>query len=328
MSRIRDIVITDNSGGEVTLTPQDNVPVEIVDSNGLNLDLTALSNVPVEVLDSNGLNLDLTTESNVPVALKDKNGLELEMFADGSVPVRNVPQSTPTIILPFVFQVGSTTLAVTAVINTYTVTVTSAVGLVIGQHFRIVDDINDKFYFGEIISILGVVITMDTQLDFAYEAGSEVTFSNKNMNVDGSVTPVIFKARTGNLSIPSFVNITRIIFTCLTDGPVNLLLFGDLPKLTRGISMRIVRPTTQTNIFNLKNNEEIVNIAFDFTVFQGINPAQGVDGFTSRLTFGGESKMGTVIKMAQDDNLEFIIQDDLTGLIRFIATFEGNIVQV
>jgi hypothetical protein len=34
MSRIRDIVITDNSGGEVTLTPQDNVPVEVVNASG------------------------------------------------------------------------------------------------------------------------------------------------------------------------------------------------------------------------------------------------------------------------------------------------------
>lgn len=281
----------------------------------------------VKIFDNNGRDLLLTGQSNVPVALKDKNGLELEMFADGSVPVRSVPQSTPTIILPFVDQIGATTLAMTATIDTYTVTVTSAVGLVVGQHFRIVDDVNDKFYFGEIVSILGVVITLDTQIDFAYEAGSEVTYSNKNMNVNGSISPVIFKARTGNLSIPSVVNITRILFTCITDTAVNLLLFGDLPKLARGIALRVVRPTEQTNILNVKNNEEIVNVAFDFQAFQGINPAQGVDGFSSRLTFGGENKMGTVIRMEQNDNLQFIVQDDLTDLIRLYITFEGNIVQ-
>lgn len=287
MSNFREIVITDDFGGEVTLT----------------------------------------TQNNVPVALKDKNGLELEMFEDGSVPVRSVPQSTPSIILPFVLIVGTTTLAAAAIVNNYTVTVTSAVGMVIGQHFRIIDDTADKFYFGEITDIAGTTITVDNQIDFAYESGAEITFSDKNLNVDGSGTPVIFKARTGNLSIPSVVNITRILFTCIADTKVSLPLFGDLPKLIRGLALRIVRPTSQKNILNVKSNEEIVNLAFDFTVFQSVNPAQGVDGFSTRLTFGGESKMGTVLQMAQDDNLEFLVQDDLTDLISLIVTFEGNIVQ-
>jgi hypothetical protein len=279
------------------------------------------------VSDETGATVTLTTEENFPVALKDKNGLELEMFEDGSVPVRNVPQSTPTIILPMVRVVGSTTLAAIGVINTYDVIVTSAVGMVVGQHFRIVDDTSDRFYFGEIVVIAGTTITLDTQLDFAYESGAEVTFSDKNMAVDGSVTPVLFKGRTGNLSIPSIVHITRIMITCIADTAINLLLFGDLPKLTNGIALRVVRPLSQSNIFNLKNNEEIVNVSFDFQTFQGINPAQGVDGFSSRLTFGGESKMGTVIELEQDDNIEMVIQDDLSGLVRLIVTVEGNIVQ-
>jgi hypothetical protein len=117
------------------------------------------------------------------------------------------------------------------------------------------------------------------------------------------------------------------MITCIADTAINLLLFGDLPKLTNGIALRVVRPLSQSNIFNLKNNEEIVNVSFDFQTFQGINPAQGVDGFSSRLTFGGESKMGTVIELEQDDNIEMVIQDDLSGLVRLIVTVEGNIVQ-
>ena len=259
------------------------------------------------VSDETGATVTLTTEENFPVALKDKNGLELEMFADGSVPVRSVPQSTPTIILPFVQPLGATTTAAQAVVGTYTIDVVSAVGMVVGQHFRIIDDTADKFYFGEITNIAGVTITVDTQFDFAYESGAEVTFSNKNLAVDGSVTPVIFKARTGNLSIPSVVNITRVLMTCIADSAVSLPLFGDLPKLTRGLSVRITRPTSQKNILNIKNNEEIVNLAFDFTVFEAVNPAQGVDGFSTRLTFGGENKMGTVLQMSQNDNLEVYI---------------------
>lgn len=305
----------------------------LFDANGRELELTGENNIPVALLDSNGRDLDLTTESNVPVALKDKNGLELEFNNDGSIPVRSRPQSSPSIILPLVKPVGSTTTTATATVNTYTITVTSAVGMVVGQHLRMVDDINDKFYFGEIVTIVFTTITLDTQIDFAYVSGSEVTFSDKNMAVDGSVTPQIFLARTGSLSIPSVVNITRILFTCITATAVSLSLFGDLPKLTRGLAFRVTRPTSQTNIFNVKNNEEIVNIQYDWTPYEATNPAQGVDGFSSRLTFGGESKIGTVIRLEQNDNLEMLVQDDLLNaqagaqILRLIATIEGNIVQ-
>lgn len=280
------------------------------------------------IVDRFGRAVALTDQSNIPVALKDKNGLELEMNDDGSVPVRSRPQSTPTIILPLVYQVGSTTLAVDVVLNAYTITVTSAVDLVNGQHLRIVDDVNDRFYYGEIVSIAAApLIELDTQLDFVYLSGSEVTFSDKNLAVDGSTIPVIYKARTGNLSIPSIVNITRILITCITATAVDLESFGDLPKLARGVALRIVRPSSQANIFNVKNIEEIVNIAFDYKDFVATNPAQGVDGFTTRITFGSESKMGTVIQLSQLDNLEMIVQDALQALVRLTITFEGNIVQ-
>jgi hypothetical protein len=279
------------------------------------------------LFDRNDRELELTPQSNMPVELVDSNGFELEMFADGSVPVRSVPQSTPAIILPFVHPLGTTTLAAIAVIDAYDVAVTSAAGMVVGQHFRIIDDTADRFYFGEIVNIVGTTITLDTQIDFAYGSGAEVTFSNKNLAVDGSGTPVTFQARTGNLSITSTVNVTRLLLTGITDTAASLPLFGDLPKLTRGVAIRLVTPTSKRNILNIKNNEEIVNLAFDFTIFESVNPAQGVDGFSSRLTFGGESKIGTVLQIAQNDNLEVIVQDDLSGLVRFIVTLEGNIVQ-
>lgn len=286
------------------------------------------------VSDEDKNKVHLTNENNFPVAIKDKNGLELEMNEDGSVPVRSRPQSTPTIILPLVSLIGDTTLAAEAVKNVYTITVASTVGMVVGQHIRIVDDTNDKFYFGEIIDLgASPVVELDTQIDFEYESGAEVTFSTKNMAVDGSITPVIYRARTGNLSIPSVVNVTRLLITCICADTVSLEKFGDLPKLLRGLALRVVRETTQANIFNVKNIEEIVNIAFDYNPFEKTNPAQGVDGFSTRITFGSEGKMGTVIQLTQLDNLEMLVQDDLltvqsgSQILSLTVTFEGNIVQ-
>ena len=135
------------------------------------------------------------------------------------IPVAVQNRVSQAVILPFVQSLGSTTLAASAVLNEYTVTVSSAVGIVPGLHIRIIDAPTDRFYAGEVVSVLGTVITLDSQIDFEYQTGSEVVYSSKNLGVDGSVTPQIFTARTGALSIPSNVDITRLIFTCITSSP-------------------------------------------------------------------------------------------------------------
>lgn len=246
---------------------------------------------------------------------------------DGSFPVSVQDQTTQALILPFAQVLAATTLAAEAVIGAYIIEVVSAVGAVVGQHFRIVDPISNRFYAGSVIAINGTDITLDSQIDFAYLSGSEVTFSNINMNVNGSVTPLSFTARTGFLSIPSEVDITRIIITCITDSPVTLPEFGDLEALTRGLAMRIVKTDVQNNIFNVKTNQDIISIAYDFGLFQAINPAQGVDGFSSRLTFAGQNKIGVVLRIKQNENIEILIQDDLTGITSLNIIFEGHVVQ-
>lgn len=119
-----------------------------------------------------------------------------------------------------------------------------------------------------------------------------------------------------------------MMFTCITVGIVDLTTFGDLAELTRGIVFRSVSSTgemTIRNIFNLKSNADLANIAYDFDVYAKTNPQQGVDGFTSRLTFGGQSKIGVVLRLEQDENLEMLIQDDIDGLTKLTVILEGHI---
>jgi hypothetical protein len=220
-------------------------------------------------------------------------------------------------------QLGLTTLSVDAVFNEYTVTVADATGFVVGQHFRIINSAADRFYQGTILGIATNVITLDSPMDFAYVDGSEVTISNINMAVDGSVTPVIFTLRTGSPSIPSSVDITRMIAICEADSAIDLSLFCNVPALTRGVLLRSTNGITD-NIYTVKSNRDIAGVAFDFTPFVATNPSQGVDGFVTRLTFAGQSKIGVALRVAQDGNIEAWVQDDLTGLVFFSIILEGH----
>ncbi|MCK5608417.1 hypothetical protein KAR91_41435 [Candidatus Pacearchaeota archaeon] len=269
----------------------------------------------VEVSDENPLPTRITDGTNV-----------LNIGANSGADVNIQDQTTPTIILPMVHQLGLTTLSVDTVLNAYIATVTSVSGFVVGQHFRIINSAADRYYFGTILSIDGNNITLDTQMDFVYVAGSEITISNINMAVDGSVTPVIFTLRTGSPSIPSSVDMTRLIITCTTTTAVDLNKFGDLTALTRGLAFRRV-DGVQSNIFNVKANKDLAGLAYDFQPYVASNPSQGIDGFACRLTFAGQNKIGVALRVDQYGNLEMIVQDDLTSLVSLVVMLEGHVVE-
>lgn len=234
-------------------------------------------------------------------------------------------QATDTVILPLAQTLGTTALAVLAVIEEYTIDVDSVAAMSVGDHIRIFDIDSDRYYAGTALSILGTVVTLDTPLDYAYPVDSEVTINNINMAVDGSVTPVHFHLRTGTPSIPSSIDITRMIMVCETSTAVDLNKFGDLPALTRGIVFRSSNGHIR-NIFNVKANKGLVGLAYDWTPFEASNPSSGINGFSWRLTFGGQEKIGVVLRVLQDGQLGIIVQDDLTGLVSLTCVVEGHVV--
>lgn len=258
------------------------------------------------------------------MAIRNHRGIQAE--SNGGLPVNLQDQTTPPLILPLAQQLASDSLASDAVIYSNTVILNDATGFTIGDHFRIISVDADRFYFGEILNIVTNTITLDNPIDFAYPATSECTASNINMNVNGSVTPVIFNLRTGSPSIPSDVDVTRLLFSCTTDSAVDLGKFGNLTALAKGIVFRKIDGETR-NYFNVKINKDIAAIAYDWTPYDASNPGTGIYGFSARLTFGGQNKIGTVIRIGPEDNLQAIIQDDLTGLDELRITVEGHVVQ-
>jgi len=234
-------------------------------------------------------------------------------------------QTSPTIIVPLINKVASTTLNTDGVLGEYTIDVVSSAGFAVGQYIRILDSTNNRFYSGKVLVINVNTITLDTQLDFAFAAGSQATVGSDNMAVDGSVTPVVFELRIDDPPIEVTADITRMIISCETATAVALNKFGDLTALTRGISFRRQNGTTN-NIFNVKTNGEIKGICYDYDPTVASNPAQAVDGFHARLTFAGQNKIGVALRIEPNGNLQMIVQDDLTGLVFLGVIVEGHVV--
>jgi hypothetical protein len=275
------------------------------------------------LFDKNGREVELTAQSNVPVALKDANGLELALESNGGVPVNVQDQTTR----PFDVRINQPdktglTIAAQPTVGSYDVTLSTGHGVIIGDILALFeDDVMPQLWYGDVLNVVGDVITLDTPCPYAFTvAGTVGETSLVNMNVDGSVTPEIY----GIVNVFNVaVDIVRLIIhitdtTAMDDGK-----FGGQAALTNGVVFRKKISASQyINYWNVKTNGEIGGIAYDRR-YDDKAPA-GVYGMTTRLTYGGQSKHGVVIRLEPGEAIEMIIQDDLTGLSSFITTFEGH----
>ena len=234
--------------------------------------------------------------------------------------------TTPLIIANMSTEEAATTLSVQGSINDYTITVTDTAGFgESGGYLSVFSVPDNRFYLANSLGKTGFVISVDTPLDFDFPVGSFVTTGNRNMNVDGSTVPVIYGLRNTEQAIGSAFDITRIIFSCFASSTVDLSKFGDIADgLTKGIVFRKVDGVFR-NVFNAKTNGELKNIMFDFDIQAAAGNQQ--DGFTGRLTFAGQNKMGVVLRIQPGEDVQMIIQDDLTTLPRFWVICEGHTVE-
>lgn len=233
-------------------------------------------------------------------------------------------QHSPVIIAEMSVVENETTLNGAIAIEDRTITVTDATGFIAEKYLSIFDIVSNRFFVAYIISVLGNDITLDTPLDFAYPDGSFVTSGITNMNVDGSVTPVIFGLRNTTQSVGIVMDITRVLFYNLSDTAVDLSKFGDITDgLVNGIVMRKVDGTTH-NIFNRKTNGGLKALTMDLDILSSTNPQQGQNGFVSRLTFAGQNKIGVTVRLSPGEDLQLIVQDDLTSLQKFGIVVEGH----
>lgn len=232
-------------------------------------------------------------------------------------------QTSPSVIVKMSNIASETVTTALNAIDDTVITVADATGIVIGQYLTMYSVNDNRVYFGTVTNVATLDITLDTPLDFAFPIGTSVTTGISNMAVNGSVTTQIFGVRNTDVSIPLIVDITRIIFTCEATSAVDLSLFGNLASLAKGIVLRKVNGENR-NIFNAKNNKELANLMYDFQIYAATNPSQGEDGFVGRLTFAGQNKVGVAIRLGPGEDLQMLVQDNLSTLTSFTALIEGH----
>ena len=230
-------------------------------------------------------------------------------------------QTTGILDLPFSRGIAEQTLSLDTAVGAYSVTLTSAASVSVGDILEISDDANGSYFMqAQVLSKASNTVTIDTPVNRVYEtASTTVLISSREMNVDGSSTPVVFSISP--LAVQSG-DIVRAICSITDNSDMDFETFGGISALTKGLVLRINNGDgTFRNISNFKTNGDIENYAFDSRFEE--NNGGGVRSFSARLTWAGPSKHGVAIRLdgSLSESLELLVQDDLTALssMRWIA---------
>jgi hypothetical protein len=266
------------------------------------------------------------------VIIGDDAGKIMTLEPNGSIPVTLQDQTTPLIVTNFSHLEQATTLSVSRSIGDYIIQPTSMTGIVIGKILTLFSPADVRFTQVVVTNVIGGDVYIDSPLDFAYPAGSFIDVQEPNLaTLTGTqASPITCGIRNnaGQTPPPGLVltfDVVRLIFMCYTTGNPTLSDFGDIENgLLNGLVLR-KRDGEVYNIFNVKDNGDLAGYMFDFDVLTATG--QGQPGFKARLTFGGQDKFGAVIRLPINEDLELLVQDDLSSLLRFEVIAEGSIVQ-
>lgn len=268
----------------------------------------------------------MTTLRNIHIT-DATSGTTAAVEANGGLTTNIQDQTSPVLIVPFHTTTNSTTLATAATAkDDYSFDVASTTGFVAGAYITIYNVAGDRWYQAhQVGAVAGSTVTVDTPLDFEYQIGDQVSVGSHELNVNGSVTPVVFSIRDpAPVGINLIGDITRIILIMTLGSAASWAEFGDQAALTNGIILRKTDGTYQ-NIFNAKTNKDLANIMYDLDILLAAGPAL-VDAVKGRLTFAGQNKIGVAIRLDEGDDLELIVQDNLTAITSFTIMAEGHIV--
>lgn len=218
----------------------------------------------------------------------------------------------------------STTLSVASLANATSITVTSSTGMVVGDMLQISNG-TIELTFPRITIITGNVLTLDRPLNNAYAIGTIVDVVSINMrSVAGTLTAPISYRLTPNSN--QTVHLVRYIFSMTHSTAGDLGLFGNITALTNGVTVRRYDGASGTykTFTHWNSNADIKDDMYDleFDTRSGGGGAYGTSG-------RGSIKDGTGAVPKLDgsvgDYMEILIQDDITGLVRFQIKGQGHI---
>jgi hypothetical protein len=255
-------------------------------------------------------------------------------------------QTTPVLTVPFLQARAAVELAADTEIDSRTIELATGHNTDFGDIIELAEVATTNFMQSRVIDPLGLAaigdpvtgdtITLDSPVNRVYTvSGSIALRSTKSMLADGRMVsqggpgPQVFSI----LPLPDQAgDMVRVIIELrgAVGGTMDFTSFGSEPELLNGVVVRVKNSDgTFRNLFNFKSNSDFIEQGFDHAF---LDPKGGntVPGFTSRVTWGGQSKHGVVIRLdgALDEELQIIIQDDLrNGNTRFHLTAQGHELQ-
>jgi hypothetical protein len=266
--------------------------------------------VRVGIYDESGERVGVTN-NNLDVLAGDQTTEPIDSYFAQSVDGSNFTLSADTVAS-----------GITAASLVYSFEATAGHSITANDEILLLDTATNKSFYAIVLSVSVNTVTLDRPIDNVYSAsttlGREVI---TNMAVDGSVTPQIFSIRAGAVERDH----TRFIINILDDSSMDDGQFGGLgAALTRGFVFRIVN-SFQKTIFNFKTNGEIASFCYD-TKYADRAPG-GQFGLTARITFAGQSKHGVALRIGENDVLQWVVQDNLTGLISLKVVAQGHVTE-
>lgn len=239
--------------------------------------------------------------------------------SNGGVPVNPQDQATEIVGEWLSLKVGDTkSLTQATVLGQYTVNVTADHGIVANDEILI--ECPTKRFFGKVASVNVNELTLAQPLNYSFPiVGTEVREVNRNLNVNGAVTPVKFSFGLMATSKVSY-HITGIRFK-ITDGTaMDDGTFGGIAELTRGVVLQIVSKGEIIRQMNITSNG-MFSLLMDNSEYAAKAPS-GLYGFSAMYNL--KSDNGIVAKLEASDTIEVIVQDDLTNLTRFCVYAIGH----
>lgn len=225
--------------------------------------------------------------------------------------------TNPPLDLRMVRETGEITLAVAGVLGAGTITLVALHGVVNGDVICL--KYGDHFYQGFVTNVATNVISLSAPLDYAYPLDSIGHKATDQLAVDGS-TPVTFSLKPSSTSA---WHITGLLFSLVDNVAMDDSLFGGITALTKGVLIR-KKDGNYLNLFNIRSNADF-QITCQSTAYAD-KPPSGLYGF--RAYKGFQVQQGIVIEIdgSTADELQVIIQDNLSALSSFKIGVIGHVV--
>jgi hypothetical protein len=271
------------------------------------------------------INDEGTNRAVEPVVLIGAGGGQPRV-TNGGLDINIQDQHTTLIDSYFLQSVSNFTISADITASTlttleYDFEATAGHGLAGGNEIILLDTSADRAFYATVMNVATNTITLDRPIDYAFAASTTLgRIATSQMAVDGSSTEQIFTVRAGTVPF----DITRVIIQMVHSAAGDDGKFGGITAISRGLVMRSI-DGVQNTIFNFKTNGDIRNFCFDLTYSD--KAAGGENGTGARITFGGQSKHGVTIRLSGTDSLQWVVQDNLTGLTSLRIVAQGHEVE-